>query len=216
MLIQRRFIQSLLQLRQGLVESFAELESILQTLGLDLFSQRQVIQLDRLVRVLIEPVGVVGLAEKAGRAALADHIGFLKGPGHFHKRQDRTFRRFEVRNVRTCGGKISGRRRFQLSGRRNAVRLKSGQHLIDGGRVVEQPFGGIAHGSDQRALIHLFSQQRHRLAQPDSRYFRLDRFELAANIGRRIRFGIPDVYVTGPALQEQQNHGFRRPKSLHS
>src|SRR4051812_24819859 len=36
-----------------------------------------------------------------------------------------------------------------------------------------------------------------------------DAFEIAADVGGRIRFGIPDVDVTGAALQEDHDHGLR-------
>ena len=99
---------------------FEELEAILQTLRRDLLAQREVLGLDRLGRVLIETVGVVGLAEEAGRAALSDHAGFLQRPRQLDEGQHRLLGRLELGDVAAGGGKV--RRGWAARAGRRAIR----------------------------------------------------------------------------------------------
>ncbi len=50
-------------------------------------------------------------------------------------------------------GKSFGRRRLELAGRADLVGRVAGVHLVDGGRVVEQADGRVAHRADQRDLV---------------------------------------------------------------
>ncbi len=102
-------------------------------------------------------------------------------------------------------GKSAGVRRLQLARGRHLVRRIAGEHLIDGGRVIEQAVRRVAHRADQRDLVERLRHHRHVLADLRARDLRLDRLELAANIGRRIRLRIPDVDVARPALQEDHD-----------
>src|SRR5205823_7420741 len=62
--------------------------------------------------------------------------------------------------------------------------------------------------ADERALVHLLREQRHRLRERDAWHVGLDRLELAADVGRRIRLRIPDVDVARAALEVDQDHRF--------
>src|SRR5262245_59033130 len=96
-------------------------------------------------------------------------------------------------------------RRLELARRRDTVRCVTGHHLVMGGGVVEEARWRVADRADERGLIHLFCQQRHDFRQPDAGNVALDGLELAAHIGRRVRFWVPDVNVTGPALEEDKD-----------
>ncbi len=58
-------------------------------------------------------------------------------------------------------GEILGRGRLELAGRADLVGRVAGQHLVDGGRVVEQADRGVAHRADQRRLVDDLGQLRH-------------------------------------------------------
>ena len=85
---------------------FKQLEAILQTLRRHLLAQRQIFGADGLGGVLIKAVGIVGLAEKTGRAALADHAGFLQRPRQFDERQHRLLRRLQLGHVAAGGREV--------------------------------------------------------------------------------------------------------------
>ena len=91
-----------------------------------------------------------------------------------------------------------------------------GQHLIDGSGVIEESLRRVAHGPYQGALVHLLRQLGHGLAEPDTRNLGLDGLELASDIRGRIRFGIPDIDVTGPSLKKQHDNRLGRSEALHA
>ena len=164
--------------------------------------------LDGLGRILIEAVRVVGLAQKAGRAALADHAGFLQRPRQFDKRQHRLLGRLELGDVAARGGKIRRTGRLQLARGRDAVGRIAGEHLVNRRGVIEQAVGRVAHRADQRGLVERVGHHRHVLADMGAGDLGGNRLEFAADVGRRIGLGIPDIDVARPALQEDHDHGF--------
>ena len=95
-------------------------------------------------------------------------------------------------------GKSAGRGRLQLAGRRHAVRRIAGQHLVDRRRVIEQPVRRVAHRPDQRALVQRVGHHRHRFADVRARNLRLDRLEVAANVGGASGFGSQMSMWLGP------------------
>ena len=50
-------------------------------------------------------------------------------------------------------GKSLGVRRLELAGGADLVGRVAGHHLVDGGRVVEQAVGRVAHRADHRELV---------------------------------------------------------------
>ena len=114
----------------------------------------------------------------------------------------------QSRDLGTRVRKIIRRGRFELAGGRNAVGRVTGHHLVNRRRVVEQARRRVAHRADQRRFVHLLGKFRHDFAQPYPRNLRAQRFEFAADIGRRFRFRVPDVEVARPALEEEQDDRF--------
>ena len=62
------------------------------------------------------------------------------------------------------------------------------------------------------ALSSALRHHRHVLADVGAGDLGGDRLEIAADVGRRVGLGIPDVDVAGPALQEDHDHGLGAPK----
>ena len=172
----------LFQLRHGAVDPFEQIEPLLQPLGRNVGTQRQITQVDGLVRVLIQPVGIVGLAEESRRPALADDARLLQRTRHLDKRQHRIVQRLELGHLRARGGEIARRRRLELAGRRNLVRGIAGQHLVDRRGVIEQSHRRIAHRPDQGVLVGVLREQRHGLAQLDAVDVGLDGLEVPADV----------------------------------
>src|SRR2546422_6957973 len=213
-LIKRVGADSPLEVRHRAIDPFEQIKPVLQALGWDVRTQGQVTQLDGLVRVLIEPVGVIGFAQEPCRAALADDARFLKRPRHFDEGQHGLFRGLQLRYLRTKGGEIARRGRLELPGRRDLVRRVAGQHLVDRGGVIEQALRRIAHGPDQGVLACGFGEEGHRLTQSNAVDAALDGLELAANVGGRLGLGVPDVQVARAALKEAEDYGLGSAEAL--
>ena len=115
-------------------------------------------------------------------------------------------RRLEARDLTAEMREIVRRGRLELTGRRYAVGRVTGHHLVNRGRVIEQPCGRVAHRANQRCFVQLLRQQRHDLRNIDSGNDSFDRLEVATDIRRRVRLRVPNVDVAWSALQENQEH----------
>ena len=204
-LVERVTADGLVQCRHRAVDAPQQLEAALQSLRRNFLPQFQVIELDLLVRILVEPIRVVRLADEARRTPLADHAGLLQWTRQFHERQHRVAGRAEFRDPRAGRGEVVRRGRLELAGGGDLGRLVTRQHLIDGGSVIEQPGRRVAHRTDQRALVDRVRQHRHRLAEVDAGNLRLDLLEFPAHVRGRIRLGIPYVDMRRAALQEEHD-----------
>ena len=134
--------------------------------------QIQVVDLDvvhlghvHVVAGRIQVVGIVGPAQEAGRAALAHHVALLQRPRQHHERQHRHGGRLEPHDVRAERREILGRRRLELARRADLVGRVAGVHLVDGGRVVEQPDRRVADRANQRHLVVHLRQLGHDLGE---------------------------------------------------
>ena len=103
---------------------------------------------------------------------------------------------------------IVRRWRFKLPRWRNAIGRVAGHHLIDGRSVIEQSGGRVTHRADQSGFVHLLGQKRHDFTEPNAGNLGANRLEFAADIGRGVRFGVPNVNVAGPALEEYEDDRF--------
>ena len=95
-----------------------------------------------------------------------------------------------------------------MARRRDAIGRVAGHHLIDGGGVVEQAGRSVADRADQSGFVHLLGQKRHDFTEPNAGNLGANRLEFAADIGRGVRFGVPNVNVAGPALEEYEDDRF--------
>src|SRR5258708_161965 len=80
--------------------------------------------------------------------------------------------------------------------------------------MVEQSAWCVAHGADERIVLHLLREHGHVFPQLNAGHLGGDRLELTANIGRRLRLWIPDVEVARPALQKHHQYGLGCGKAL--
>ena len=129
--------------------------------GEDLGAELEVVDLDpvhlghvHVVAVGEERVGVERLAEEAGGAPLADDVRSPAAGGAASRTAasarsaacSRMMLRAEVGEVLRAG-------RLELARRADLVGRVAGHHLVDGGRVVEQAVGRVAHRPDERELV---------------------------------------------------------------
>src|SRR6185503_12768565 len=122
--------------------------------------------------------------------------------------EHRNLRRLEPRDLAAGVGKVVRGGRFELAGRRYAVRGVAGHHLVVSGGMIEQTGRRVAHGADERGLVYLLSELRHDFTEPDAWHIRFYLLELAAHVRRRVRFRVPDVDVARSALQEDEENLF--------
>jgi hypothetical protein len=78
-------------------------------------------------------------------------------------------------------------------------------NLVDGGGVIEQADGRVAHRADERELVGDARDFRQQLGRLHSRHFAGNLFENALHVVGDIFFRIPKVEVARAALQVDQD-----------
>ena len=102
--------------------------------------------------------------------------------------------RAEVREILGAGG-------FELAGRADLVGRVARHHLIDGGGVVEEPVGRVAHRSDEGELVGDLSEFRQDFGHLDAGDLGRDGLEDASDVVGDILLGVPEVEMAGPSLE---------------
>ena len=153
------------------------------------------------VAVGVKRVGVVSLAQKAGRASLADHVAFLQWPRQHHKRQHRHRLRLKADELRAEVGKVFRAGRLELTRWADLVGRVARHHLVDRRRVIEQPVGRIAHRPDEGELVGDLRQLGQDLGHLDAGNLGRDRLEHAADVVRNVFLGVPEVEMARTSLQ---------------
>ena len=107
-------------------------------------------------------------------------------------------------------GKSFGTRRLQLAGGADLVGRVAGEHLVNGGRVVEQSDRRVAHRADQRDLVvDLGELWQHfgELRTPGS-LVSIGLKTLRDVVGNVV-LGVPKVEVAGTSLEVEQDNALR-------
>ncbi len=203
--IQGIFGDGFLDFRHLTVDFLQQRRSPFHAALIDAGTQRQVLHVERAVRVLEEVIGIVSGSQKTGRATLADHVRFLERARKHDKGKHRIGRRTNPRDLRTDARIVIAGRGIELAGWGNFIRRIAGHHLVDGGRVVEQSGRRIAAGSNERGTIDRLRELRHHFGELNAGHLRWNRLEFAADIIRRVGLGIPDIQVAGATLEEDKN-----------
>ncbi len=157
----------------------------------------------------VQRIGVERFPQEPGGPALAHHVALLKRPREHHEGQHRLRGGPQADEVRTEVWKVFRARRLQLPRGADLVRRIAGHHLIDGGGMIEQPVGRVAQGANQRRFIELSRELRQDLRDADAGDVRGDRLKGAADVVRHVLLGIPQVEMTGTALEIDENDAFR-------
>ena len=128
-----------------------------------------------------------------------------KRPRQHHERQHRHRRRLEPDDLRADVGEVLGAGRLELARRADLVGRVAGQHLVDGGGVVEQADRRVAHRADHRDLVVDLGELRQQLGELDAGHLGVDRLEDAADVVGDVVLGVPQVEVAGAALEVEQD-----------
>ena len=105
-------------------------------------------------------------------------------------------------------GKSFGTGGLELARWADLVGRVARHHLVDRGRVVEQPVGRVAHRPDERELVGDLRELGQDLGHLDAGHLGGDWLEHASDIVGDVFLGVPEVEMAGPALQVEHDDAF--------
>ena len=210
--VQVKLGDGFVQFGRSLVNGVAQACAATQALAENLGAHLKVIDLDLVhlahVHVAtgrVQVIRIVGLAEEAGSATLSDDIAFLQRARQHDEREHGLFLRLEAGDVGAEVREILGAWRLQLAGWADFVGRVAGHHLVNGGGVIEQPVGRVAHGADHGEFIIHLCQIWQQLGEMHAGQLGLDGLKHAAHLVGGIGLGIPKIEVRRAALQIAEN-----------
>ena len=197
-----------LDFRHRLFDGAAEISAALEAEAEDFGWKFEIFDLDSVHFTHVEIVagGVQGVRierfpEEAGGAAFAHYVGLLERAGEHDEREHGLLRRLEAHDVCAEVGEVFRVWGLELSGWAHLVGGVSGHDLVDGGGVVEEPVGRVAHRPDHGELVVHLSEVRENLRVVDSGDFGRDVFERAPDVIGDVFFWIPEVEVAWSTLE---------------
>ena len=208
----------LVDLRHRLVDERPQPGPALEPLGENVGAELEIVDADpahllhvHVIAVGEERVGVEVAAEEPGRSPLADDVALLERPRQHHERQHRLGRGLQADDVGAEVGEVFGVGRFELPRRAHLVGRVAGHHLVDGGGVVEEAVGGVAHRADHREAVVAVGQQRQILGVLNAGELRGDVLEDTADVVGHVLLRIPQVEMARAPLEVDHDHALGLP-----